>query len=38
MARAITNQRKIFNTVLAWGIGLLIFCHGHRGPSGLSGL
>ena len=25
MARAVTNQRKTFNTVAAWGIGLLIF-------------
>ncbi len=25
MARAVTNQRKTFNTALAWGIGLLIF-------------
>ena len=25
MARAVTNQRKTFNTAVAWGIGLLIF-------------
>ncbi len=25
MARAVTNQRKIINTVIAWAIGLLIF-------------
>ena len=25
MARAVTQQRKIINTVVAWGIGLLIF-------------
>jgi len=25
MARAVTNQRKTLNTVVAWGIGLLIF-------------
>jgi len=25
MARAVTNQRKTINTIVAWGIGLLIF-------------
>jgi len=25
MARAVTSQRKILNTVIAWGVGLLIF-------------
>ena len=27
MARAVTQQRKIVNTALAWGIGFLIFFH-----------
>ena len=25
MARAVTTQRKTINTIIAWGIGLLIF-------------